>query len=888
MAQELDITPDKGLVDELTAAFDLRDSNARALMALVQKLFNYDSAQEQIMHIATGGGKTYLMAAFIEYLRRQGYKNVVIVTPSLVIQDKTVGNFSPASRKHIAGVPAQDAPLVFTPKNLYEWGAAQSRIGASDNNTRLFIFNVHQIIAPKKNAAEDSVQRGLRRDNEVWGNVFEDLRAMNDLVVILDESHLYTETAASYNAAIRDLDPSLILGLTATVKDEQLKPQGEIPGGQVVFKYPLYQAIKDKNVKTPVIAARIDGYGENEELQLKDALVLLERKAIAYAAYAGEKNLPVVNPILFVVCEDVNHAKSIESLLASPAFFGDHESVLRVDSDAVEKDATVRQRLEDVDLPGSPVRAVVSVAMLGEGWDVKNVGVICSLRVSASTVLTQQVMGRGLRLPYGEYTKEFVIDELDIIAHESFESALRDENVLKSFYSNDLLEEGKKPKVERKKPPTGDAEGTGLGSDTVSGTESGTSTTTSTGTGTSAGRGGSTAVDRNVAVPDSDRSASDHSEESNEENTTTLRNLDEVIPDDTDQEPLDFTGRVEAVDYPAKDGISFWFPRSDLSRTQPTPFDPAKINNDVLTSAAGQVTDSGEPIDRKAVSISYKTRKLSLISVEGAEGESTAVDAAQVVDALTADIRKQQFMERTSDQKFIRVLTGRIRVFVEAVTVPWTERSLARALDALIPVFRNAVKSQKQKLSYVRELRPLELPVERVLHLPDSRIVEQRVDMAALENFSRTTYFGPYQKSLFGVAKFDAKGTEYALAELLEKSSDVTWWKRLDENREETYIMWTSTSVGSGSGRYYPDFVVYEKDSERYWIVEGKRSDEVETAAVQAKAAATLETLNRLDEDARFDGQRWGYIIVNEKQLARPGITWNDVKQYQIHSAVEA
>lgn len=884
MAQALDITPDKGLVDELAAAFDLRDSNARALMALVQQLFNYDPAQEQIMHIATGGGKTYLMAAFIEYLRRQGHNHVVIITPSLVIQDKTVANFTPASRKHIAGVPAQDAPLVFTPKNLHEWGAAQSQIGASGNNTKLFIFNVHQIIAPKKNTAKDSVQRGLRRDNEVWGNVFEDLKAAGDLAVILDESHLYTETAASYNAAIRDLDPSLILGLTATVKDEQFKPQGDIPAGQVVFKYPLYEAIKNQNVKTPVIAARVDGYGENEELQLKDALVLLERKAFAYAAYAGEKNLPAVKPILFVVCEDVNHAKSIESLLASPAFFGDQESVLRVDSDAVEKNATVRQRLEDVDLPESPVRAVVSVAMLGEGWDVKNVGVICSLRVSASTVLTQQVMGRGLRLPFGEYTNVDVIDELDIIAHESFESALRDENVLKSFYANDLLEEGRKPKVEKKKPFADAVSNAGFGLGLNSGTDTRFPAISNTGIASSAGQGGVTAVDS----VGNGTGGTAHRGDFDEENAATIRNLDEVIPDDTDQEQFDFTGKVEAVDYQVKPGITFWFPRSDLARVQPAPFDPAKINNDVLTSAARQVTDSGEPIDRKAVSISRKMRRLSLISVEGAEGESRAVNEGLVVDALTSDIRKQQFMERTSDEKFIRILKGRVRVFVDAVTVPWTERSLARALDALIPVFRSAVMSQKQKLSYVRELKPLEIPVEDTLHLPDSRIVEERVNMADLENFSRTTYFGPYKKSLFEVAKFDAKGTEFALAELLEKSGEVTWWKRLDENREDSYIMWTSTSVGSGSGRYYPDFVVYENDLNRYWIVEGKRSDEVESVAVQAKAGATLETLNRLDEDERFDGQRWGYIIVNEKQLARPGITWGDVKQYQIHSALEA
>jgi len=41
--------------------------------------------------------------------------------------------------------------------------------------------------------------------------------------------------------------------------------------------------------------------------------------------------------------------------------------------------------------------------MLKEGWDVKNVYVIVSLRASVSEILTEQTLGRGLRLPFGAY-----------------------------------------------------------------------------------------------------------------------------------------------------------------------------------------------------------------------------------------------------------------------------------------------------------------------------------------------------------------------------------------------------------------------------------------------------------------------------------------------------
>lgn len=76
---------------------------------------------------------------------------------------------------------------------------------------------------------------------------------------------------------------------------------------------------------------------------------------------------------------------------------------------------------------------IVSVNKLREGWDTKRIAVMCTLRTMGSEVLTQQVMGRGLRLLFGALTKAPAIDELDILSHESFVKLLESENVLKQF-----------------------------------------------------------------------------------------------------------------------------------------------------------------------------------------------------------------------------------------------------------------------------------------------------------------------------------------------------------------------------------------------------------------------------------------------------------------------
>ncbi|MCI1142080.1 hypothetical protein MOP88_06805 [Sphingomonas sp. WKB10] len=68
---------------------------------------------------------------------------------------------------------------------------------------------------------------------------------------------------------------------------------------------------------------------------------------------------------------------------------------------------------------------VVHVNKLKEGWDVTNLYTIVPLRASASEILTEQTLGRGLRLPYGTRTGVEAVDTLTVIAHDRFDEVIK-------------------------------------------------------------------------------------------------------------------------------------------------------------------------------------------------------------------------------------------------------------------------------------------------------------------------------------------------------------------------------------------------------------------------------------------------------------------------------
>jgi len=148
--------------------------------------------------------------------------------------------------------------------------------------------------------------------------------------------------------------------------------------------------------------------------------------------YTQQNNLKSQKALMLVIAPSIEEAESIRTSLIVNCEFPP-ENILQVDSSKITDD--LAKELQNIDNPRNPTRIIIAVGMLKEGWDVKNVYVIVPLRAFKSATFIEQIIGRGLRLPFGEHTSKEALNTLEIIMHDNFQELL---NVRKSLKINFL------------------------------------------------------------------------------------------------------------------------------------------------------------------------------------------------------------------------------------------------------------------------------------------------------------------------------------------------------------------------------------------------------------------------------------------------------------------
>ena len=147
--------------------------------------------------------------------------------------------------------------------------------------------------------------------------------------------------------------------------------------------------------------------------------------------YARENGKKIIKPFVLVVAKDTNHSGKLKDFICSDAFFKGYykDKVLEIHSNqtGAEKDENIEQLLS-LEEPDNKIEIVIHVNMLKEGWDVTNLYTIIPLRRSASETLTEQTIGRGLRLPYGERTGVDAVDRLNIVHHDKYDAIINAAN----------------------------------------------------------------------------------------------------------------------------------------------------------------------------------------------------------------------------------------------------------------------------------------------------------------------------------------------------------------------------------------------------------------------------------------------------------------------------
>ena len=323
--------------------------------------------------LATGTGKSYVIYGIAQILLSEKIiKRVLVLCPSLTIEKGLTKKFEELS---------SDANLRNTiPAELV---GSSPRIISADSTIRegdICVENIHAVYETTGSSIKDSFKNGGA-----------------DTLVLNDESHhIFNSTnekdIKKWKEFLlnKDYDFRYILGFTGTayIDDEYFN--------DVIYRYSLRSAIDDKIVKT-IDYVQKDDVSSDREYKFQKIRENHEN---------NKRKYPNVKPLSILITKDIGSAKNLyEDFIDFLSEFEktDREiierKVLIVTSDIKHK-ANVSM-LEYVDSKDNSFEWIISVSMLTEGWDVKNVFQIVPWedRAFNSKLLISQVLGRGLRIP---------------------------------------------------------------------------------------------------------------------------------------------------------------------------------------------------------------------------------------------------------------------------------------------------------------------------------------------------------------------------------------------------------------------------------------------------------------------------------------------------------
>ncbi len=368
--------------------------------------------------MATGSGKTLVMAMAVvwSYFHRKFEKNselsktFLIIAPNVIVFERLREDFENGK--------------IFTEWDLipsewkHDWQMTFIMRGESRKTSTegtLYLTNIHQLYEGRDNNVDDDpVNRLLGpKPKDATGSWEEDIldriQKHKDLLIINDEAHHVHDADLEWYKVIIKLKEnlkktwgnnlSLQLDFSATPKD-----QNGTFFPWIISDYPLAQAIEDRIVKAPLIVHRTDKIDPEKYSRASVAYaewinIAISRWKEHYKAYSkvGSK------PVLFIMTENTKDADDIYDAMSKMSEFKGKGQLLVIHTDKAgeisKKDLdSAREAARSIDLPNNKIKAIISVMMLREGWDVRNVTVILGLRAFDSDILPEQTVGRGLRL----------------------------------------------------------------------------------------------------------------------------------------------------------------------------------------------------------------------------------------------------------------------------------------------------------------------------------------------------------------------------------------------------------------------------------------------------------------------------------------------------------
>ncbi len=438
--------------------------------------------QRYVIKMATGAGKTKVLSLALAWsFFNKTYeadsnlsRNFLVIAPNIIVLDRIYKDFKGLD------IFFHD-PVI--PDNGYDgrnWRDdfqltlhVQDDVRVVRPTGNIFLTNIHRVYSgddiPPSFDDEDTMDyflgprpTGKTTDSKVDLGMI--VRDIEELMILNDEAHHIHDERMAWFKSIQDIHNklkqkdkalSLQIDVTATPKHNN----GEI-FVQTVSDYPLVEAIIQNVVKHPVLPDA----ASRDKLHERQTAVYTERYAdyldlgiVEWKKAYDEHEKAEKKAILFVMTDDTRNCDDVAEYLRKtcPELSGDATLVIHTKSNgdisetssgkSKEELEKLRKEANEIDGWDSPAKAIVSVMMLKEGWDVRNVTTIVGLRPYAakSQILPEQTLGRGLRKMYSGDMPE----EVSVIGTEAFMDFVESIQAEGVVFERKAMGEGTEPKA---------------------------------------------------------------------------------------------------------------------------------------------------------------------------------------------------------------------------------------------------------------------------------------------------------------------------------------------------------------------------------------------------------------------------------------------------------
>lgn len=353
------------------------------------------SAPMVCLKVPTGGGKTFIACNAIkpifDELGSRKIKTVVWLVPSDAILQQTVKSLTNSKHPYRQKLDVDFGSRVCVLTKEESLGGQNFNISTVYNQLTILILSYDSFRAKSKDQRrsyqENSNLTQLTEHLGPAGFTVKDadesalIQVINKMnpVVIVDESH-HATTSLSIEM-LRNFNPSFVLELTATPKETS----------NIISFVDATKLKKENMVKLPVILYN--------RLRVEDVVVNAIDLRNKLEELANDPETPYLRPIVLIQAQPKtsNDSETFEKVKDNLIKVGIKESEIAIKT--AEKDDL---KGKDLLKPDCPIRYIITINALKEGWDCPFAYILASLANRSSKVEVEQLVGRVLRQPYAE------------------------------------------------------------------------------------------------------------------------------------------------------------------------------------------------------------------------------------------------------------------------------------------------------------------------------------------------------------------------------------------------------------------------------------------------------------------------------------------------------